>query len=139
MLNSPICTFNIFVHFGNGEKKVGDGDDLHCSLRSIDTRSSILGKDVGVHEVGNSDVDRLARLRLEAKLAIPGHVLDSEQGSVCDDDHVVVAVTDQHAVGGLNHLREHVLDWISRVVALLFWAGIAADEGLAIALSPSDI
>lgn len=68
--------------------------DLHCSLWSVDPGSSILCKDICVQQIRNRDIDWLARLRLEAELTIPSHVLDGEEGAIGDDNHVVVTITD---------------------------------------------
>ena len=84
---------------------------------------------------------------MEAKLAVPGHVLDGHEGAVCDDDHVEVPVSDEHAVRGFDDLREDMLDWISREVAFAFGSAVvvavhfgAADEdGIDGAFGPVDV
>lgn len=114
--------------------------NTHDTLSTIQAGGTVLSKDVGIHEIGDIDVDRLVRLFLEAKMAIPGHVLDTKERPVSYDDHVVIAVTDQDAVGALDDLGQDMFDGVGRGVALLLWARVSAHEdGLIRALEPGDI
>ena len=90
--------------------------DAHDSLRAIETFGAVLVENGLVLQVRDLDVDGRARLLLEAELAVPGHVLDGQEGAVGDEDHVVVARCDQEAVGSFDHLGDDVLDRHGAVV-----------------------
>lgn len=49
----------------------------------------------------------LARVVLEALLAIPSHILDLKQSAIRRDDHIEVAVPDEDIVGILDHALQH--------------------------------
>ena len=51
---------------------------------------------------------KVARRRLlEALLAAPGHVLDTKEGSVSNEDHVEGTVNDDSALRAVNNTREN--------------------------------
>ena len=118
----------------------------HGSLRPIISCSPVCCKHGLVLQIRLRDDDRCRRLLLEAKLAVPCHVLDGHEGAVCDDDHVEVSVGDEHAVRGFDDLGENMLDWIRRKVAFAFGPAVvvavlfgAADEdGIDGAFGPVD-
>lgn len=110
----------------------------HDALRVIQAAEAVGDEGRAVQQVRERDDDGGAGLLLEAHLAVPGHVLDGEQRAVGQHDHVEVAVGDEHAVRGLDDLREDVLDRIERVVAVLLWAAVADEDGPA-ALGPVDV
>lgn len=118
----------------------------HGSLRPIISSGPVCRKYSSIFQIRLIDDDRRKRLFLEAKLAVPCHVLDGHQGAVCDDDHVEVPVSDEHAVRGFDDLGEDMLDRIGREVAFAFGPAVvvavlfgAADEdGIDGAFSPVD-
>ena len=118
----------------------------HRSLRPVHAIGPVLGEHGLVLQVGFLDDDGGGGLGLEAELAVPGHVLDGEEGAVGDDDHVEVAVGDEDAVRGLDDLGEDGLDGVGGEVAFAFGAAgvvavylLAADEdGLGGAFGPGD-
>ena len=118
----------------------------HCSLRPIISCSPIGREYSLVLQIRLRDDDRCERLFLEAKLAVPGHVLDGHESTVCDDYHVEVSVGDEDAVRGFDDLGEDMLNWISGEVAFAFGSAVvvavffgAADkDGVDGALGPVD-
>ena len=114
--------------------------DAHRALRPIDPRILIRRKHRLVLQVWLGDDNGRGGLGLEAQFAVPGHVLDGEEGAVCDDDHVEVAVRDEDAVRGLDDLREDVLDGVGGEVAFALGAGVAArEDGVDGAFGPVDV
>lgn len=102
--------------------------DTHDSLGSVSAGLVICFENVLVREVSDLDVDRGLGFPLEAEVTVPGHVLDCQQGAIGDDDHVKITVADEHAVRGLNNLRQNVLDRVCRRVALLLGPRVAANK-----------
>ncbi len=84
----------------------------HGPLRPVNAIVPVLVKHGLVLQVRQLNDDRGRRLRLEAQLAVPGHVLDGHEGAVGDDDHVEVAVGHEDAVRGFDDLGEDVLDGV---------------------------
>lgn len=113
--------------------------DTHDTLGTVHSGHLVLSVDVGVVQVGQSDRNWGAGGRLEAQLAMPGHVLDREQGTVGQNDHVIVTIADKHTVCRLDHLREDMLDGVGREVTLLLGPTRATHkDGLVRALGPLD-
>lgn len=83
---------------------------------------------------------------MEAKHAVPCHVLDGHEGAICDDDHVEVSVGHEHAVRAFDDLGENMLDWIGGKVAFAFgsavvvavYFGAADEDGIDGAFGPVD-
>lgn len=96
----------------------------HGPLWSIDPIISICIENGLVLQIRQRDHNGRRRLLLETQLAVPGHVLDGHEGTVCDDDHVEVPVCDEHAVRGFDHLWEDVLDRVGGEVAFTFGATV---------------
>ena len=101
----------------------------HDALRVVQAADAVSHVGRAVQQIRQRDDDGSAGRRLETHLAIPGHVLDGQQRAVGQHDHVEIAVGDEHAVRGLDDLREHVLDGVEREVAVLLWAGVADEDG----------
>ena len=119
----------------------------HGALRPVDSTVTVGVKHTRVFQIDFGDDNRRVRLRLEAQLAVPCHVLDGHEGTVRDDDHVEVAVGDEHAVRGFDDLREDVLDRIGREIAFAFGAAVvvavdfdtADDDGVDGTFGPVDV
>ena len=113
--------------------------DTHDTLRSVKSGVATVDKGLSVEEIGGANGDGLGGFSLEAELAAPGHVLDRGKGASSNDDHIVVAVTNEHSLSGVDDLREDLLDGIERSVALHLGARVATDKDGASALGPADI
>lgn len=105
----------------------------HRPLRPVKSSSPVRREHALVLQVRLRDHNRRSGRLLEAQLAVPGHVLDGQEGAVRDDDHVKVPVRDEHAVRRLDDLREDVLYRIGGEVAFAFRAAVvvAVDFGAA--------
>ena len=119
----------------------------HGPLRPVNSSIPVCREHGLVLQIRLRDDNRRGRLRLEAQLAIPGHVLDRQEGSVGDDYHVEVPVCDEHAVRTFDDLGEYVLDWIGREVTFAFGAAVvvavffdtANEDGVDGAFGPVDV
>ena len=96
----------------------------HRPLRSVHAAVPVGVEHGLVLQIELLNHDRRGGLRLEPELAVPGHVLDGEQGAVGDDDHVEVPVGDEHPVRGFDDLWQHVLDRVRGQVAFAFGAAV---------------
>lgn len=117
--------------------------NAHNALRSIPSGNAIsrLREHIRVLQIRYRDINRGRRTLLEAKFAIPRHVLNRHEGTISYDNHIVVAVCDQHAVGGFDDLREDVLDWIRGGVAGFLGTctvDFACEHGV-VAFGPGDV
>lgn len=119
----------------------------HGPLRSVISSSPVCSEHGLVLQIRLHDHNWRGRLCLEAKLTIPGHVLNGHEGAVCDDDHVEVPIRNEHAIRGFDDLGEDVLDWIRREVAFAFGAAVvvaayfntADEDGVVGAFAPGDV
>ena len=119
----------------------------HRPLRPIEPGLPVRGEQGRVLQVRLRDDDGRRGRLLEAERAVPGHVLDGEEGPVGDDDHVQVRVGDQDPVRGFDDLGQHVLDRVhgevpgpfgpAGVVAAYF--GAADNHGIEGADGPGDV
>ena len=66
----------------------------HGPLRPINPRRTVGSKNALILQVWDRDIDRRSRLLLETQLSTPSHILDRQQSTIGDDDHVKVAVAD---------------------------------------------
>ena len=118
----------------------------HHPLRPIQPLSAITIKHRRELQIRRRDFNRRGRLRLEPQRTVPRHVLDREQGAVGDDDHVEIAIADEHAVGRFDDLWQDGLDGVGGEITFGFGAagvvvsragfGTADEDGIDGAFGP---
>ena len=83
--------------------------------RSVKGKTSLLGPHALVARAGKSTavvlgvvwcVEKRGRVLIETLGAVPGHVLDGEEGAVCAEQHVQVATSDDGVVGVFDDALE---------------------------------
>ena len=118
----------------------------HHPLRSINPRGVVISKDSLILQIRFLHHNRRRRLRLEAQFAVPSHILNSEQSAIGDDDHIEVAIGDEHAVRGFDDLWQDFLYGVRGEIAFAFGAagvvgavfGAADEDALGGAFGPGD-
>lgn len=96
--------------------------DPHDALWIVIPSFSVLLEDHAIFQIRLRDVDRRGRLLLESQHPVECHVLNRQKCSVAYDNHVVLAIADQYAVGGLYYLRKYLLDRICGQISFPLWS-----------------
>ena len=114
--------------------------DPHGALGPIEARDSVRSEYSLVLQVRGGNDNWLRRGRIKAKLPVPSHVLDGQEGAVSQDNHIEVTVADEDTVGCFDDLGENFLDRIGRNVTFaLFGTTFTDDDGVDGALGPVDV
>ena len=88
----------------------------HGSLRILESWTSIGLKSRPILQVSKFYHDRGIGLRLEAQFPVPGHILDCQQGPVCQYRHVQSPICDENTIRCFDNSRKSRLDWIWRTI-----------------------